>query len=327
MRKPPSRKETRSFEEILEEGLGYAFLHSDKILHGESRTRKERQRMLREYAEIVDLPGAQTSEGDFERSNRWYSRHRFPGFLGKDSSRGDLTKPIEVCYPILMSAKSLKALLYLYEKWKSEDTPVLSQLLIRVNTADPVSPRIDGACDAFEQQIELNRQKQKQQIALILEKRRAQKYRRHIDLARVANWPSVFKVPPDARTAVQFRGVERAWYADYVAFASCEIKPFMAHNAELDASTLLAAAEDQLTKAVNIMLRGIQQVVARSSVTGEIQFQYNPECDWHLIATAFAEMIVNKELAPRFCSACGVDIGSMKKGALRCVPCARSKRR
>jgi len=328
LRKPPVRNDIRTIEEIIDDGLRSGFvLHSDQDQPRNAVTTKDRLRLLKLYADIAIAPGAAIFEAEFEKSVDWYRTSRFPAFLGKDFRRGDLTRRVEVVFPILLSAKSLRGILRLYEFWKAENASGLRNLLVEPGqTQQSVASVIEQVTDPLEKQVLKNRQRHALLIEYLIQRKLTIKYRRNVRGDQVGQFTSSAVIMQKGK-AMHFRDAECAWYTDYAVFCSLQIEPFFyQENTTLSDAQILAFAKDQLLKAAHIMLRGVQPTVV-ADTESRPRFKYCPRCDWHLIATSFAELLTNQALELRLCEVCGKDISDLIPRAIKCRDCAEKKRK
>lgn len=312
------------FAEILTRLLEPAFhyLHADQLSATDGVRSLERQQILRQFAAIVDeadTSSAGSSVVDSKAITAYYLEHGFPGPLGKDFRDGLLTRPMEFVLPIFFSAYSIKTLMWLCDCWKERNVRELRQRLVRLTVvaAWTTDPRTE---------IEI-RQRTEKAVSQAIEWHQSRKCRFvSKSIRKIVSQPIRRSIYASCNY-FQFANVEVAWLSLEETFTFKEIEPFASLMQDLDDTSLLACAEDQLIKAANIMLVGVQPRIERMK-DGILSLEsYRPMYLWHVIAIAFAEYLTGKIPALRFCSTCGCDISLLKKDAKRCRECAAKKRR
>jgi len=329
VRKRPEHEDIRTFEEILSEGVASAVLHAGTLNIAEADNSIGRLRLLRKYAQIATTSDSKTSRTEFERAVDWYNGYGFPGLLNKDYRDGDMSHPVEIIFPIIQSAKNLTRLLLLYEMWRDLDAKGLNKLLVSVSDTESVEVELDRLAVPGERIARENSEIQWQHVAYLV-KREKQKgnYQRSIGTQGVK--AQFLKKDQQRRPRIQFLGIEYAYYThqidDWWVFSPARIGPLYAENVDANEQQVLRYAHDQLTKAANIMLRGVQPRLVSDLSSGESRFEYYFRCDWHIIAKSFAELICNKKLTLRDCIVCGKDINDLIKSAQKCTKCAKMKR-
>ncbi len=324
MRKTPVHKDNRPTQEILDECTRGAFvLHRDKGQSGQAATAKQRLKLLKQYLEV-----AQSGVAGLGNASKWYLKAGFPGFLGKDYKKGQLTRPIEVVLPIALAADSLKRLVAICEAWKTGDTEYLLNQMVEVPlTHDSVASRVSSAADPDEQESRNNREANVRIIRELQALQGEKKYHRRPQTNVGGQLNADFTAVNQGKK-MGFHEMELAWFADYETFTAKRIQPFEMKSGAPDSAELLAFAEDQLIKAANIMLRGIQPTVIANR-GGHPCYRYHLLCDWHVIAKAFAELVTNTELClePKECEVCKTDISNLDKRAKKCRECSSKKRK
>ena len=329
MRKPPTYKENRTFEEIVEDGAAAFLLYTDKERSVNVTTASDRLKLLSAYAEIANSAGSEITQSEFEKANFWYSSNGYPSILGKEHSRGEVTRPIEVVYPILLSAKSIRGLLNIYDLWRNQLTLALHSLMREEKEVPAtVVEKIHLASDPSEQLVAENRRRNVIVNELLRQKLSDKKYRRTIPDTNIREFPTqvILGKTKIAGRRMRFQGADLAWYSDYAGFSPISLEPFLLEQ-ETD-EQILACAEDQLLKAANIMLKGIQPYVTSQKGKGLV-YEYVLKDDWHIIAKAFAELITDQSLSltPKECEVCKRDISALIQSAKKCSECSKKKRK
>ena len=335
MRRSPSANTIQSLGELLEEHLRLSFMmQEDNKRPIDSRTTIGRLKHLREYADIARSDGAKIYEKRFGQATEWQRKNGFPALTGKNHRSGDQITGIELILRIVTSAESLLGLVLLLELWlkarKSKDITKLARLLIK--TAEERMP-VEEMSAAEAQQTNEAEEIAKDNIQIynyLKEKQVMSKYKIDATMGEILG-----KIKPEPSrphpTLARFKNVETAWYADYATFSPEFIAPYpLPADLEFDdflqdESAVLSAAEDQLTKASHIMLRGAQPWVTKGEKDGRY-FRYGVFCEWHVIATAFGQLVTDRALKLSFCNVCGIDIGERSLSARKCKSCYEKKR-
>lgn len=309
MRKRPQNGLAQSPEEIIRElrDTEDVLLHTDSLPMRSAPTRNDRLRLLHEYSKLKSAEG-------------WYAKHGYPGVLGKDYKKGQRIRPEEVYPNIQGSAESISALLLLRKTCKSGLSNKLPRLKEVEQTNHSLELNIELAQDPVEKQAKVNRKIDRERIdAKVLEEKRKK-------LPYLKGQPAVsgdlYRASNCSTSTIQyyFEGLDVAWFSDH-AF-TFQLLPRLSVGAGMDVSdeVKLNYAEQTLIQAANIMLRGIQPELEKRE-SGSLKFQYGMRCDWHIIATAFAEWLSDSTLDIRECISCGKFIGDMKSSAKKCRDC------
>ncbi len=324
MRKRKPVKDVRTLEEIIEEDSRAAIvLYSDKS-RSDGTTALERRRLLNIYAGIAESPPGKSFLEKLATAVDYFKKHGFPGFLGKDFTQGDITRPDEAIFPIVFSADRLADLLWLLDAWRRDDVNALSDRLVECDCKHFENHKTTEEL-LLESRISANRAANKRLIDYVLKRDGPRACGTSRWLNRDGGRESL-----SVKRSFHFSRVNFAFSAmrfdGFTSFVETHIQPIQASVRPSTRPEILACARDQIFKAANIMLWGIQPAVVADS-SGVPTFRYNYQCDWHHITTAFAELLTGTSCELRFCITCGADISHLKHGAKKCNECQTKKRK
>lgn len=327
MRKAKPVRDLRTFEEILDDELRSAIvLHQHRTRAG-TLTALQRRQLLDIYADIAKTGAGKGLLQTFKEAAAYYDMYSFPGLIAKSFLDGELTRPVEVYLPLVFSARRLSRLLVLFDAWNSRDVETLRQALV---ACDCNRQSLDHA---IERNVQAGKHRAANQrlIKYVLErdKEKNHTYRRGIN--DPGDNADVVKILVPKRK-FHFRGVNFAFHQpvndDFQPpLSEIHIPPFEGALFPADEDVLLCA-KDQLLKAANIMLQGIQPRIVEGP-TRSLIVSYHMRCDWHEIATAFAELLTGMSCEIRRCQVkkCGREISHLRAGAQKCTECSDKKRR